>query len=846
MKDTFRTLLVLAFSLAWAGEICAQTCGTSVNAPATINGITITGAGTGSVQTYVSSYTSCGNITTPTNSLHLGSAGSFSYTYTFSQPVNDFVFIINATGQFNNEVFTFTTNGGGIPVITGTSLCFTTITGNVVSSGAGASATGGGGIFSVTNPSGPFTTLTITGPGGDAGSLFALCSASTAFTCTKPDAGTDLTGVCSGTSIALSATSATSGNWFAQGGNPSGATLNSGINNTATVDFATTAAGDYFFIFATGSCSDTVRVNVSSIIADAGTDKNISCYLTETVMMTAGGTGAWSPLASNPGTSSISDVNSPSATISNFQNPGTYYYVWTVAGCIHADTVAIMAANNCGCAQPPVIILNSDSGAVCVGQSATIAGMFSGSATAVHAASSGSGTFSAVTATVSPFSFTYTPGSADITAGSVLLQFITDNPLGGACLPDTSEYFLSIHPLPVADAGEDTLVNCAFPSITLVAASPSAGVTFSWSNGISGAANAVTSPGTYSVTVADALTGCAAADTVVVSQDITPPVVSISGGQPLRCNVSSVTLTADVNVATASLMWSTNESSASIVVDTEGVYSVTAISAVNGCQSSASAAITRDSEPQATFATTDNPCPGVAKGAITPTVSGGIPPYDFSWSDNSTDSVLSNVQAGNYSVTITDQNGCSVTQTFTLTSGVFSVTALQSDTLTPDESVQLSVSATTGASGLSGIAWSPAQFLTCSDCAAPVARPLHSVSYVVSVTDTSGCSATDTVHLVVVDVDYTIYVPNAFTPNGDGVNDFFEVFGGKNDWQTMEMKIFDRWGTLVFQSTDPAFAWDGHYKGRPLTPQTLVYLLDVTFVNGRKSHYNKGSLTLIR
>src|SRR5690606_29018852 len=118
-----------------------------------------------------------------------GANSSFCYTYTFSQPVNNFVFVITATGQPMNEVFTFTTNGGGTPVITSSNMCHTTISGNVITSGNGASGGGyggGGGIFSITNPDCPFTTLTFCGPGGMNGSLIALCSTSPGFTCTTP------------------------------------------------------------------------------------------------------------------------------------------------------------------------------------------------------------------------------------------------------------------------------------------------------------------------------------------------------------------------------------------------------------------------------------------------------------------------------------------------------------------------------------------------------------------------------------------------------------------------------------------------------------------------------------
>jgi gliding motility-associated-like protein len=94
--------------------------------------------------------------------------------------------------------------------------------------------------------------------------------------------------------------------------------------------------------------------------------------------------------------------------------------------------------------------------------------------------------------------------------------------------------------------------------------------------------------------------------------------------------------------------------------------------------------------------------------------------------------------------------------------------------------------------------------------------------------------------------NYDLYIPNAFTPNNDGVNDFFEIFGNKKIWLTMGMKIFNRWGELVYQTSDHDFKWDGRYRGQLLTPQVLTYSLQIDYVDGRKEPLQNGSITLIR
>ncbi|HLP53645.1 MAG TPA: gliding motility-associated C-terminal domain-containing protein [Fluviicola sp.] len=157
-------------------QLSAQFCQGSVVPPATVNGIELTSTFDGSVFTFETAYTSCGSYSTPANSVWLGSTGDFSYTVYFSQPVNNVSFVINAAGQLIDEIFIFTTNTG-IPNITDVSSCYSSVSGNVVTSGLNAdpASLGGGGIFTVTNSS-DYTSVTITGPGGSAGSLMAICA----------------------------------------------------------------------------------------------------------------------------------------------------------------------------------------------------------------------------------------------------------------------------------------------------------------------------------------------------------------------------------------------------------------------------------------------------------------------------------------------------------------------------------------------------------------------------------------------------------------------------------------------------------------------------------------------
>jgi gliding motility-associated-like protein len=79
---------------------------------------------------------------------------------------------------------------------------------------------------------------------------------------------------------------------------------------------------------------------------------------------------------------------------------------------------------------------------------------------------------------------------------------------------------------------------------------------------------------------------------------------------------------------------------------------------------------------------------------------------------------------------------------------------------------------------------------------------------------------------------YNLYVPNAFTPNGNGTNDTWEIFGNKKTWKFVHILIFNRWGEKMFESNDINFQWDGTYKGTLQEPNVYVYVLDVTFIDG--------------
>lgn len=140
--------------------------------------------------------------------------------------------------------------------------------------------------------------------------------------------------------------------------------------------------------------------------------------------------------------------------------------------------------------------------------------------------------------------------------------------------------------------------------------------------------------------------------------------------------------------------------------------------------------------------------------------------------------------------------------------------------------------------------WTPTEYLTYSQSGNPVATPLHDITYTVTgVSLLQGCPQTDSVRITVVPQE--VFVPNAFSPNGDGKNDEFRVGTIRNMINVQEFRIFNRWGQEIFYTNDIRKGWDGTYKGKKQDPGVYHYMMRVAYANG-KTKFIKGDVTLVR
>ena len=216
-------------------------------------------------------------------------------------------------------------------------------------------------------------------------------------------------------------------------------------------------------------------------------------------------------------------------------------------------------------------------------------------------------------------------------------------------------------------------------------------------------------------------------------------------------------------------------------------------------------------------------------------VTGGQPPYVTVWNGDSLDYAPNYRRpAGTYSVTVLDAAGCSLTLDGlrVLEPDPFDVAlTLSADRVPLGATVRATLLSTRDLTDV-GIRWSPEGWTDCQDCATATLLPSRSDTVLAVLTDPTGCTRTVRAPLEVIP-DRAVYVPNAFSPNGDGVNDRLRVFTGPAVRTVELLTLYDRWGGQVFSGRGEDAAWDGTGEdGRALRPGVFVYRATVRFLDG--------------
>ncbi|HIO72608.1 MAG TPA: T9SS type B sorting domain-containing protein, partial [Flavobacteriales bacterium] len=359
---------------------------------------------------------------------------------------------------------------------------------------------------------------------------------------------------------------------------------------------------------------------------------------------------------------------------------------------------------------------------------------------------------------------------------------------------------------------------------------------------------------TYAVVVMDS-NGCIQGATVVIL-DIAGGTAQITAATDASCfGYCDGTLQANMvgGLTPFTYLWSDNQNTATAVGLCSGSYSVVVIDAT-GCTSTVNGLIVEPGPVLIQGNGTPASCSGASDGTASVLPLGSITPYSYLWdasTGSQTTASVDSLPPGDYSVLVTDGNGCLDSLKYSVVLDSLSPTAYF---VSSDDTVGLlsaSIDFTNMSSpSLNSLAfqWDFGDGATDS-----VTHPTHTyneegtfpVELIVS--NTSGCQ--DTFMLfVTIEGDYILFAPNTFTPNGDGINDLFFPKGVGIDENTFKFYIYDRWGDQIFTSTSMMSYWDGRANEGAVIAQEDVYvwLIITTEASSGEHHQYVGHVTLIR
>jgi gliding motility-associated-like protein len=545
----------------------------------------------------------------------------------------------------------------------------------------------------------------------------------------KPDAGADMIVSCAvlpGGNATMSATG--TGTWTAMTSNPGTANI-ANANNATTSITGFTTVGTYKFIWTNASgCSDTASVSVTGK-PNAGSDQSISCVALPggTAAMTATGTGTWTAMAGNPGSANITNVTGATTRITGFTAAGTYRFVWTNAsGCSDTSTVSVTGKPSAGPDQTVACVLLP-------GGNATMA-------------ATGTGTWTAATGN---------PGTAAITNTSSPTTTISNFTAAG------TYYYIWTNASGCSDTASVTVTRmptvtlpgaayCQGGSATLAANASPAGGTYLWSNNATTPSITVNATTTTNFTVRYTLGTCFAAATDTVTVYARPQAVVTT--TPATCTAhNGVARVHASGTSGYSYSWSnpggTGDSISHLAA---GTYQVT-VTDIHSCTTTASGTVVLQS-PNITIREVSQhnlKCFNDGTGEIhinATDTAGGVAThtYTYSWSNTATTKDIVRVPAGSYTVSVSDQFGCTATASYTVTQPA----PLTATTTHTDPRCSGSTDGTAavinpaGGSGNQHYTWStnPAQ-------STRLVINLRAGTYTVTMHDDSLCSITRTVTL---------------------------------------------------------------------------------------------------
>lgn len=514
---------------------------------------------------------------------------------------------------------------------------------------------------------------------------------------------------------------------------------------------------------------------------------------------------------------------------------------------LSAGSYTITITDTKGCSVVPSITISEPSQPLTLATAQTNLTCYQ-SANGVASVSVSGGTF--------PYTYAWSPNvsttnsASGLAAGSYTVT-VTDN---NGCTNSSNFNLAEPAELTASETHVDVLCNGdATGSITITANGGTPGYTYTWNPNIA-STNAATglTAGTYAVTVSDA-NGCSVLSGATITE---PGALSITlSATAANCyGESTGTITAQASGGVSPYGFSASNDGINFISSSTGQFTGLAAGNYtvlmvdqNTCTASGTVTVTEPTQLVNVTGVEDASCYHYADGVLNFGTTGGNPGYLFALSNGTSNSTGSfgGLAEGSYQVTITDSKGCSIVDSGTIHQPDTVLISVLPNPTEVELGSSLDLTSTTNQSGNVTYEWFPAFGLSCYDCANPTFNGVYSQIYVVRAVTDSGCVGSDTLQVTVIP-NYNLFIPNAFTPNGDGTNDYWQIFGKLSGVKQIEVQVFNRIGEKVFESHDLDFKWDGTYKGKDSPNGVYVYQLKIVWIDNHSDNGYKGSLTLLR
>ena len=446
--------------------------------------------------------------------------------------------------------------------------------------------------------------------------------------------------------------------------------------------------------------------------------------------------------------------------------------------------------------------------------------------------SSGSATVNVSNSGSPPYTYLWVPSNQTNPTAIGLLpdKIYTVTVWGGpGCIATATVQMTELN-APNAEVSGDTIV-CVGDSIKLTG---SGGYTYSWSTGAHSVSVFVSPSVTTTYTLVASIGICHDTATKTVKTISTPTAV-VTGNTVLCAGTGdAATLSASGGI---NYIWSNASTATSIVVSpsVSTTYSVTTSNGI--CNNTASILVNVLPPPVAQIAGNPIICEGFP---ATLTASGG---GTYAWNSGEITPAIHPDSASIYSVVVSIGN-CK-------DSASVNVVLHQLPTANVSADVTIVQGQSTDLSSSGGVTYVWSNSATGQDI---IVSPQNTTDYCVTVFDANSCwdTACVNVHVISCETGGELYLPNAFSPNGDGENDMLQIFFGLFDCiKSFNLIIYNRWGEKVYQTSDPKFKWDGIYNQGNLknteeaNTEVFVYHMEAALGDGRKIS-KKGNINLIR